>query len=398
LKILQVTPRLPAPPNDGGAVYVYHMTDQLSKLGHEVTMLSFISNFHEQSPSDVENIARLISIDGEFKPYTLTSVLKSILTWSPISIQHRMDRSKFEDLVSTVNFTPDIILLEGIHTAYFIDNLKAHFPGVPLVLRQSNAEFELLRRNAFASKNPFVKLFYLQQSAAMKHFEIDAIRQVDAVTFITEIDQSFFKEHLSPSERFINPAGVNLPTKLGLKRSATSLLAISNWKWKPNYDGIEWFFNEVWPDLSTLNKEITVDIAGNGLSDSFIGRYSSDRVKFHGFVDDLEPLKQSSCALIAPLFSGSGMKIKIVEALASGLPVITTHLGAEGILLENRKTVLLANEKDQFIDCILDITSNSELRQLLSENSYRLAVQHYTWDQIGQDMESILNQILTDPK
>jgi glycosyltransferase involved in cell wall biosynthesis len=374
------------------------MTEQLSKMGHDVTMLSFISNFHEQSPSDIQEFAELVSINGEFKSYNIASVIKSVLTWSPVSIQHRMDRSKFEQLLKKVTFKPDVILLEGIHPAYFIDILKTHLPNVPTVLRQSNAEFELLRRNALASKNPMVRLFYHQQSKAMKCFEINSVQQVDAVTFITEIDQDFFTEYIPSSKSFINPAGVNIPENLGLTRNANSLLAISNWKWKPNYDGIEWFFNEVWPEVCSQNADITIDIAGSGLSDSFIQKHSSDRVTFHGFVDDLELLKQSSCALIAPLFSGSGMKIKIIESLASGLPVITTDIGAEGILLEDKKTVLLANNKMQFIDSIVEITSNPDLRQLLSDNSYQLAVENYTWDQIGRDMENILNQVIADQK
>lgn len=393
MRILQITPRLPSPPNDGGAVYVFYTTKYLSQLGEDVHLASFISNKHEQNKDLIEQYAKTYAVDGEFKPYNLWAIIKSMFSRKPVTIQHRMKLSLMDKALDKVQLTPDIILLEGLQTAVFIDKLRTKFRRTPIVLRQVNVEYLLLERNAKSTSNPFLKAFYLDQSRLMKRFELEAMQKADAVTAITEFDKKIYKQSLPELTCFVNPAGTETPVNKNIERKSNRLLAISNWRWKPNIDGLKWFFDEVWPVLISKYPTIHFDIAGIGLSEKFKNKYSSPNVHYLGFVDDLEPLRQSATLFIAPLFSGSGMKLKIIEGLASGLPIVTTHIGAEGIEIQHDVHYREANTKQEFLEEISELLGNKSLREKLGENAKRIAKQKYSWEEITKKLIHFLNEI-----
>lgn len=377
MNILQIVPRIPSPPSDGGAYYVYQTAKHLSKQGHSISMLGFISNIHKQDISDISRFVDLHAIEGNFRPYNLYAVLKSIFTVKPISIQHRMDIQKMSKLILETNVNPDIILLEGIHSAVFLPMLKKKFPGIRTVLRQSNVEHLLLRRNASITTNPLIKLFYYHQYHAMKKFEIHAMQCSDAVTAITSFDKKEYLKLLPQLTCFVNPVGVDIPKPLDIDREKFKILAISNWKWKPNLDGIKWFLELVWPNLKSAIPNVKLDLVGDGLSKYFKKKYAHKDINYLGYVEDLEPLRQSSTLFIAPLFSGSGMKVKIVEGLASGLPIVTTDYGAEGIEIKDNIHYLKANSPMEFSESVILLLQNEELRNSLSRQAKEIIGQKY---------------------
>lgn len=393
MNILQITPRLPSPPNDGGAVYVFYTTKYLSQLGEDVQIASFISNKHEQNKNLVEQYARIYAIDGEFRPYSFGAILKSILTRKPITVQHRMIAAIMDKALNKITVTPDIILLEGLQTAAFIDILRTKFGETPIVLRQVNVEHLLLERNSKSTSNPFLKAFYFDQARLMKRFELKAMQNADSVTAITEYDKDIYKKSLPKLDCFVSPAGAETPENLTLQRKSECLLSISNWRWRPNVDGLKWFLEEVWPDLIDKYPSIQFDVAGNGLSEKFRAKYSSPNINYLGFVDDLEPLRQSSTIFIAPLFSGSGMKLKIVEGLASGLPIITTKFGAEGIEIEHNVHYREANTKQEFINEISELLNSKNIRLQLEKNAKHIAKQKYSWKEITKKLIHHLNEV-----
>ncbi|WP_040517124.1 glycosyltransferase family 4 protein [Gracilimonas tropica] len=393
MNILQITPRLPFPPNDGGAVYIYYTTKYLSRLGHNVTLASLISNKHEQEAKALKKWATVHAVDGQFKPYSFFSAAKSLLSRSPITIQHRMKPELMRTALHAVNDTPDVVLLEGLHTAAFIDDIENIFPDSPVVLRQSNVEYLLLKRNAATTGNPFLKAFYYDQYKLMKKYEVKAMSSVDAVTAITRFDKELYLEHLPDLTCHVSPAGAEIPKPLGIKREKNKILAISNWRWKPNYDGLKWFLEKIWPDLIALKPDLKLFVAGEGLNNRFQRKFAHSSIQFLGFVDNLEPLRQSSSLFIAPLFSGSGMKLKVIEGMASGLPIITTKIGAEGIEIKNGTHYVEANSKKDFLNAILFLLDNPEKREQISRSAKQIVKEKYSWESITGDLVDFLKTV-----
>jgi glycosyltransferase involved in cell wall biosynthesis len=394
MNLLHILPRLPAPPNDGGAVYVYHMLKELAALGHNLTIASLISNKHEQDADATREFATLYAADGQYRPYNLRSVIRSSVTREPITIQHRMNREIMRSLLSQVTKTPDVILLEGLHTAAFMEDVKKRFPGVPVVLRQVNVEYLLLERNGKLSRNPAKRWFFLDQSRLMKRFELEAMKNADYLTAISEADAALYKEDLPDLKVFINTAGAHLPPESSEPRDENMLLAISNWRWQPNFDGLSWFMDTVWPGLQQNHPDLHFHIAGEGLPESFKKTHASPMVHFLGFVDDLTKLRSKATVFVAPLLSGSGMKLKILEGLAAGLPTVTTRYGAEGIDMIHRKHYLHADTALETITSATNLFQNPDLRGHLSENGRTLIQEEYSWEQKARELTGFLERVV----
>lgn len=358
-----------------------------------MTLASLISNKHEQNIEQVREHAEVYAEEGKFTPYSLLAVLKSTVSRQPITIQHRMDVNLMRNALEQLDATPDVILLEGLHTAAFLEDVRAFFPETPVVLRQSNVEYLLLKRNAASTKNPFLKAFYYDQYRLMKQFELNAMKKVDAVTAITDFDRNIYLKDVPDLKCYVSPAGAEIPDSLGLNREENKLLAISNWRWKPNIDGLKWFLEEVWPSLINQRPELSFDIIGDGLTSNFKSKYAHRNIRFLGFVDDLEPHRQTATVFVAPLFSGSGMKLKIVEGMASGLPIVTTKIGAEGIEIEHDRHYVEANTKAEFESAIIDLLDHPQKRKALSSEARKKAEKRYGWEEITRKLIQFLKTL-----
>ncbi|MBO6522721.1 MAG: glycosyltransferase family 4 protein [Balneolaceae bacterium] len=394
MKILQITPRLPFPTTDGGAVYIFNTTKFLAELGHEITLASFISNKHAQDEGGISEYAKVHTIDGQFSPYGFLAALKSSILRKPITITHRMNRKLMCTVLKEINTAPDIILLEGLHTAEFFDDVRLKFPDIPIILRQSNVEYLLLVRNAKTNSNPFIKLFLLDQARLMKKYELAAMSKADAVTAISSYDKAVYLDDLPELDCFVSPAGSEIYPFAKKNRKQLSLLAISNWRWSPNLEGIKWFLEEIWPLVISQHPKVHLDIVGEGLPKELLKKHGSYNIQYHGFVKDLEPYRHSATLFIAPLLSGSGMKLKVIEGLASGLPLITTSIGAEGIDIQDKVHYMNADSAREFVDKISLVLTDIALQKKLSENAIQVIQQNYDWLSITKRLESFLQKVI----
>ena len=394
MQLLHILARLPAPPNDGGAVYVYNMLKELSRLGNELSIVSFLSNKHEQDLSETKKLGAVYAAEGQFKPYGPLSILKSTITRQPVTIQHRMNKKIMKELLNSVESPPDAILLEGLHTSAFVDIVRKRFPGVPVVLRQVNVEYLLLKKNGDLSTNLLKKLVYHDQARIMKKYEVRAMKEADYVTSISKNDINKYKKHLPGTSFFLNTAGANLVEKPGVTRDSSIILAVSNWRWQPNLDGLIWFLKHVWPNIHKTNPELHFHVAGGGLSESFRQKFQHSNIHYLGFVEDIDTLRCKASIFVAPLLSGSGMKLKVLEALAAGLPTVTTGFGAEGIEIEDYIHYLHADNADQFGKAVISLTENKPLREKLSARAKERIKAKYSWNQKARELSAFLEQIV----
>jgi len=186
------------------------------------------------------------------------------------------------------------------------------------------------------------------------------------------------------------PNGYDFPVSLpnGPPREA-SLLFFGSLFYEPNRDGIEWLCREIWPSVAASYPGAHLDVVGLG-GDRLAEVYSSDTVTFHGFVDDLDPLISRAAALVVPLRIAGGTRIKILEAWAKGLPVVSTTIGAEGLETRQGDTLLLADDAASFAQRCVFLLSNTKFGEGLAARAFVHAQKTYDWPRIHSNLAEML--------
>ncbi|WP_417371866.1 glycosyltransferase family 4 protein [Gelidibacter japonicus] len=394
MKILQVCARIPYPVEDGGSVYVFNTTKHLAELGNEVHVASFFSEVHNQDPKGFGEYCTLHHQKGNFTPYTLASVVKATLTRESVNIQHRMDVNIMESILKSIQTNFDVIILEGLHSSNFLTILRTLFPNTPIVLRHVNVEFELIAWKARNEKNPLKKLFLYDQSRLLKTFELNTLNAVDAITFISDLDYNSLRDSFSEKPTLISPPGVKVTKTIPFsERPENHLIAFSNWKWSPNLDGLVWFLKNVWHSLKLNYPEISLTIAGNDLPKR-IHSSLPEGINYIGFVDDLHTFNKKGTIQIVPLISGSGVKLKVIEGLGFGNPIVSTSFGIDGIKAIQGEHFELANTPKEFVDKIGFLLNNEKHRKELSTNSVSLILGNYSWTHHISELNKFLSSLI----
>ena len=397
MKILHICARLPFPVEDGGSVYVYNSIKQLSELGHEITIASFESELHNQDISGLTDISKVYTAKGEFTDYNFVSVLKSTFTRRPITIQHRMSISIMSKILSRIDSDFDIVIFEGLHTLNFFELIQKYFPNTKTLLRHVNVEFELISQRAYQQNNPLLKFFLFDQARLMKKFEIESLKKVDGITFISNLDQRKLEDNIKIHQpTLVNPPGAPTTNEINFeKRPNNHLIAFSNWKWPPNLEGLKWFLQKVWPIIYNANPDVKFTIAGNDLPTSISEQLPSN-IKYIGFVNDLSGFNENSTIQVIPLISGSGVKLKVVEGLSYGNPIISTKFGIDGIEAQTGFHIELANNEVEFSNKVISLLENRSKRKQLSKNAHQLVIDKYSWPKQIKVLSEFINYVVSN--
>jgi len=167
--------------------------------------------------------------------------------------------------------------------------------------------------------------------------------------------------------------------------------------YRPNADGVRWMCREVWPLVRARVPDARLEIAGLG-NEALEDLSTTPGVAFHGFVDDLSALMRGSAALVVPLRVGGGTRIKILEAWANGLPVVSTTVGAEGLSARDGETVLLGDTAEAFAERCVSILQDTALRRRLAMAAHEHGRTWFDWSVLGSTIDKALNQCCPSAK
>jgi polysaccharide biosynthesis protein PslH len=163
----------------------------------------------------------------------------------------------------------------------------------------------------------------------------------------------------------------------------------------PNHQGIAWFAEEVWPLIRRAAPGVELDVVGRGPPPNVQALGEIDGITVHGGVPDMAPYFARSNAVVVPILTGAGIRVKIIEALAAGRATVSTPLGAEGLELEPGRHVLIADGAPAFADAVVRALGDDELRTRLGTEGRALAERRYDWRALGDDLERVLEAACT---
>jgi polysaccharide biosynthesis protein PslH len=180
------------------------------------------------------------------------------------------------------------------------------------------------------------------------------------------------------------------------KNNARDIIFCGSLDWLPNKEGLLWFYTDVWPLIQKVRPEISLVVVGRGADDKFTEIFRQDSsVNFVGAVPDVKPYYKQAGIAVVPLHSGSGTRLKILEAMSLGNPVVSTRLGAQGIDAIDGEHLSLADEPGEFAQAILNLLTDQLRFEQIRYAARNFVVQNYDWQVIGQRMNSMINSLLT---
>ncbi|SDK33928.1 Glycosyltransferase involved in cell wall bisynthesis [Catalinimonas alkaloidigena] len=392
MRILQLTNRLPWPLNDGGNIATYLLTHHLHKRGHHLTLASLNTRKHHTDPAPLRSVTDEVLVTEVDTSFTALGLLKGAFQMAPYNVS-RFHREEFAHLLRThlQTHTVDLIQLEGIYLASYLPLLR-RYSQAPVVLRAHNVEHQIWARVAAAERN-LAKRWYLQQLVPkIQRFELTYIPRFDGIVAITEADAEFFRRYHAGKPLATIPAG---PDPAWFERSSAaevlpqSVGFLGSLEWVPNAQGVAWLLADIWPRVQAALPHATLHIAGKNPPPSLQpGAPVPTGVHLHGPVPDAAAFLERCQILVVPLLSGSGMRLKVVEALALGKCIVTTSIGTEGIPLQSGQQGWIADMPEAFAETLINLLQHPQQICATGQAARAWAQEQYHWDQLVRQFET----------
>ena len=276
----------------------------------------------------------------------------------------------------------DVVYIDHLGMARYLDDIQSERRACRIVLDQHNVESEFFKQFA-ARKTGLKRLVANDEYRASVRFEKAALEAAHAVVAISTEDAKHF-DALAGVHAHVVPMVLPFERKARPRTEKPNLCYVGNLRWHPNVAGLDWFCRDVWPKIRARVPDATFEIAGIGLDKDASGAPRvPDTWKVHGvttvgFMEDLEPLYQRSLAMLAPVFGGSGVRVKMLEGFRAGMPVVTTPDGAFGLPLTDGNEALVAGDPDGFAERVARLVNDEPLRQRVREGGYAYLEQHHS--------------------
>lgn len=390
MKILQICKKFPYPLKDGESVAVTSLSKALFQLGCEVTLLTLNTTKHYLDvatlPTDFNHYKAIhtIDIDNRVKPLGALKALLQNKNYFLTRFESTAFKEKLDDLLKE-QF--DVIHFETLQTCiYLSEDLKKY--NTPLIsLRSHNIEHEIWERILQNTSNPLKKVYLTHLTKGLKTFELQKIQEIDTLVAITHRDLAQFETLGFRGNGQVTPIGLDAKryqSDLTVYQEHDKPLSISfigSLDWMPNLEGIEWFLEKVMPTLTERFPALTLHIAGRNTPNSFIQK-NYKNVIIHGEVENAHDFINTHHIMIVPLFSGSGMRVKILEGMALSRVILTTTIGVEGIEAKHNEHLYIVNTVEEFLQqiehCIVNqkklIEIGKKARQFIEEKYDNLTI------------------------
>lgn len=357
MKILQLCKKFPFPLKDGESIAVTYMARAFQELGCNTTLLAMNTSKHRfeagKLPTELGHYdaVHTVDVDNRIRPLAALSNLFSDRSYHVERFESQAFADKLTEILHNDWF--DVVQLETLYLAPYIPLIRQHSSAI-VALRAHNVEHEIWERVA-ANSNPLKKWYLQTITPRLKKFEQDNLNRCDLLVGITERDVEHFRALGLKKPAVVTPIGLDCRDYLadsGSFERPLSLAFIGSLDWMPNLEGLKWFLEKVWkPLLAPSFPELTFHIAGRN-TPPWVRRLRLPRVHVHGEVPDAVDFINRHSVLVVPLLAGSGMRAKILEAMALGKVVLSTPIGMEGIAARHLQEALVAESPEAFYSAV----------------------------------------------
>lgn len=398
MNILILCNKSPYPPKEGGPIAMNAVIEGLIRAGHRVRVLTVNTNKYfikmDEIPRDYRQRTHIeaVYIDLSIRPLEAFFNLFSRQSYHVQRFITREFEQKLIEILQQEEF--DIIQIEMLYLAPYVRTIR-RFSSARIVLRAHNIEHRIWERIARNCKNPLKRLYLGHIYRTLKRYELHALDQFDGVVAITRNDASFFRQTGTATPVIDIPFGIHLddyPEPPSCEYATPSLFHIGAMNWYPNMEGIRWFLHHVWPLIHREFPDLKFSLAGRNIPE-WMYNLRIPNLEVVGEVEDAMAFIRSKCIMVVPLFSGSGIRIKIVEGMTAARTIISTPVGAEGIHCENGKNILLATTPEEFAGAVRSCILDPEKCRLIGKNARMLIEEEHNNDRLMEKLSAFYRSL-----
>lgn len=390
-----LTPYVPYPPASGGQIRTFNLLKYL-KINHNITLVSLYKNEEEKNYIDhLKKFADQIYLCKRPKnPWQIGNILKSIFSPLPFLIVRNFSsgaKSVISKLLKTQEF--DVIHAETFY-------IMPHIPktDVPVLLVEQTIEYKVYQ-HFVKSLNKFIRPFFYLDTLKLAYWERHFWKKASLVVAVSEPDEKIIKSLEPAIKTTIIPNGAgdemiakNIPEK---NLQKPTILFQGNFNWLQNVEAADYLIKKIFASLNKLLPNLQIVISGQNANK--INRLKREGVTIKNIrANDVAAVKRlfgHATLFIAPIFGPGGTRLKILAAMAAGVPVISTSIGVEGLEVTPNKHALIANNTDQFVGEISRILKDKQKYQEIQKNAYDLIKENYNWKKITEKLEIFYKNI-----
>jgi len=396
MKILQLTHKPPVPCIDGGCLAMYQITQSLLKAGCEVKVVSVATDKHPVVHSDeLIKYKEKTAFESVFvdTKVSFCKIVSALVKRDSLQARRFYSSEMVEKLKTMLHKESfDVVIVESVFMGYYLETIRKHSPA-KILLRVHNIEFLIWERLAKQTKNPLKKGAFRYLATSLKRFENSLFSNIDGYLPISEVDNLFFKVRYPSLSSTVIPFSIDLSdynySEPIFKENNLTFFHLGSMNWQPNIEGMNWFLDNVWKQAAEKYPHLTFVMAGKGNKALFTHR-NNKNVQIFDFVEDAQQFMNEHNIMVVPLLSGSGMRIKIIEGLALGKPIITTTIGAEGIEVTHRENILIADTPEEMMQAIDFCVNHPEKCAEMGKNARKLVEEKYTQEKVAKDLIEFL--------
>lgn len=377
--ILVVTSDFIYPPNHGGRVDVWNKILCLKSLGFNIDLIATI----KENPSEKNLMIVRSVVDNLILVYRKNKII-DVFSFIPLQIKSRIN-------LKYINFDKkyDYISLEGTYVVSILENesLKVKHK----MLRMQNDEAVYFRQLANSEKTYWKKFYYFTEALKFKFIDKKIVNNMSNIMFISYEELNKYKNKYKDINGYFMPAAIEMKIKKQILNTK-NVVCIGSLFMVNNKEAIQFYIEKIHPLLNDI-KEYTFTIAGNSKGEGieWIKKLASNysNINIIDSPENLDDIYANASVFVNPMLHGAGVKLKTVNAIVNGLPVVSTTIGNQGTGLEHGKHIYIADEPEKFADYIRMLLNSKEKRQKIVEDSQKYIRLYY-------DQEKILSKYLDE--
>ncbi|HEV2904556.1 MAG TPA: glycosyltransferase [Pyrinomonadaceae bacterium] len=431
MRVLYFAPKEPWPTTTGALVRNYYLARELARTA-SVTYLAFTDDTNLPVNGD-----SAISQEGvaELKPevdpmawcedlffvrresdYTLAKLVRGAVGRVPVTVLNYTTHAMRQELGRILNSQDfDVVQVESIHLALYLPIIRSARSRPLTVCDWHNIESDLMRQYSDHIGNRWRRLYARRAARQLSAIERQAAQGFDVHITVTEADRERLFEFAPNARAHVIPNGVDgsyysdelieqahaswLETKENASINPTArrrVLFVGSMDYHANVDAVVEFAHSVWPRMQAQMPDLIFTIVGRNPPPEVRQLAALPAIEVTGTVKDVRPYYREALAALVPLRVGGGSRLKILEAMAAGVPVISTRRGAEGIEVKEGENILFAETGDEFCRRLAQISESETQWRRLSASGRVLAREKYDWAKLGDELAKLYGELLSN--